>query len=285
MQYEAVKIISQSVAINKYSSRGNHINWILLYLKSGELTVTLNNSVYALQKESLMLIAPDDFYCIVRNNAAHYVCFKFNISNLYDFSSKNRIFKMSGALTELLSSLTSADDKNEQQILLSLLLTQCAKLVSDIAPVNDKKAQLYKEAVTMMERYVASSLSVDDFAEMMNVSLSGLKRIFWEFTGLGVHQYYLMLKIKKAKELLLSGHSVTHTAKVLQFSSQAYFSAVFKRVTGISAKSFSKGKTQLKDTAKPIQASKNKPNVYSFPKKSRSSSTAPRRTDLPDYLL
>lgn len=285
MQYESVEIISQSVAINEYCSRGNHINWLLLYLKSGELTVALNNSVYALQKENLMLIAPDNFYYIVRNNAAHYVCLKFNTSNLYDFSSTNKIFNLNGIQPELLRSLISTDDKNEQQISLSLLLTQCAKLVSTAVPINDKKTRLYTKAVGVMERYVASSLSVDDLAEMLRLSPSGLKRIFRKYTGLGVHEYFLMLKIKKAKELLLSGHSVTHTAKVLQFSSQAYFSAAFKRVTGMSAKALSKSKIQPKDTSMPARISRNKPTVPSLDDKLRQSAPAPRRADLPDYLL
>ena len=47
MQYETVRIFSQSAVINDYSFRNNHSDWLLIYLKSGELTVTLNNSVYA----------------------------------------------------------------------------------------------------------------------------------------------------------------------------------------------------------------------------------------------
>ena len=74
-----------------------------------------------------------------------------------------------------------------------------------------------------------------DIAEFCNVSQSWLKRIFERFAGVGIHKYFLQMKMSKAAELLQEGVSVTETAERLGFSSQAYFSAAFRRETGSAA--------------------------------------------------
>lgn len=66
------------------------------------------------------------------------------------------------------------------------------------------------------------------------MSQATLKRIFARYTGIGIHKYFLQLKIKSATELLQSGMNVCQTSEKLGFSSQCYFSTVYKRETGKS---------------------------------------------------
>ena len=61
---------------------------------------------------------------------------------------------------------------------------------------------------------------------------------------MGVMHYYNSLKMEYAKKLLLEGHSVNYIADKLNFSTQAYFSAAFKKYTGVSPLSFKKAKKQ-----------------------------------------
>jgi len=216
---------------------------------------------------------------------------------LYDFSSTNKIFNLDASMVDLVDSLLTDKDQIQQELLLQLLLNKCDKSNSNPTLLKNEKTRLFSKAVSIMERYVASKITVDELAQMLRVSLSGLKRIFWKYTGIGVHEYYLMLKINKAKELLLSGYSITRTAKVLQFSSQPYFSTTFKRVTGISAKTFSKGNFTVTENRKnkTIKPNKKRTVTRSLLKREppQSATTQPtrgpapstRRSDLPDYLL
>ena len=269
----------------------------MLYLHSGTITVTLNSSVYVLSPENLLLISPDDFYYVDETAVANFTAVQFKIGNLYDFGSTNKIFNLDTSMVDLVDSLLTEQDQIQQELLLQLLLNKCNKLNSDPTLLKNEKTRLFSKAVSIMERYIASKITVDELAQMLRVSLSGLKRIFWKYTGIGVHEYYLMLKINKAKELLLSGYSITRTAKVLQFSSQPYFSTTFKRVTGLSAKAFSKGDISVSELSKPkaIKPKKKFKTTPSTPKRQTpttveiqpTSSPAPttRRSDLPDYLL
>ena len=200
-------------------------------------------------------------------------------------------------MIDLVDSLLTDKDQIQQELLLQLLLNKCTKLNSNPTPLKNEKTRVFSKAVSIMERYIASSITVDELADMLRVSLSGLKRIFWKYTGIGVHEYFLMLKINKAKELLLSGYSITRTAKVLQFSSQPYFSTTFKRVTGVSAKAFSKGTVAVAENrkSKAISLGKKRTATRSLPKREplQPTTTKPasaptpttRRSDLPDYLL
>lgn len=262
-----VELISQTEKIEEYSIIGLRKNWHLIYLYSGELTITLNDSVYNLKPCGVVLIAPEDFYYINQNNA-DFTVLNFEINNYSDFNLSSKVFILGDSEKELLNSFFLSVNPIERQSIFNLFLLSCGKHTEIQAELKNKKIRLYKKAVSLMERYITSSLTVDELAEMLNISLSMLKRIFVQFSSIGVHEYFLILKIKKAKELLLSGVSVTQTAKILQFSSQAYFSATFKRVTSISAKSYSSGKPQIKT-----------------PTHRKEKAITKVRSDLPDYLL
>ena len=296
MSENSVKIVSISNAINSFNMSHN-TDWQVLYLHSGTTTVTLNSSVYILSTENMLLVSPDDFYYLEENSTANFTAIQFKFNNLYDFGSNNKIFELDTSLVELANALLSDNDINQQELMLRLLLNRCSELKSSAQTLKNEKVRIFSKAVSIMERYIASTITVDELADMLRVSLSGLKRIFWKYTGIGVHEYYLMLKINKAKELLLSGYSITRTATVLQFSSQPYFSTTFKRVTGISAKTFSKGAVAITENRKnkTIKSAKKRTVTRSLPEReslrptttqpANSPAPATRRSDLPDYLL
>ena len=95
-------------------------------------------------------------------------------------------------------------------------------------------AQLFTKAVSYLNQYVHLSPSIDEIAHYCNTSRSTLIRIFNKYAGISIHKFLLMLKIKVATELLQDGETVTEVAEKLGFSSQAYFSACFKRETGVN---------------------------------------------------
>ena len=95
-------------------------------------------------------------------------------------------------------------------------------------------AQIYTKAVSYLNQYVHLSPSIDQIAHYCNNSRSTLIRIFNKYAGISIHKFLLMLKIKAATEHLKNGETVTEVAEKLGFSSQAYFSACYKRETGMN---------------------------------------------------
>lgn len=61
-----------------------------------------------------------------------------------------------------------------------------------------------------------------------------LKRIFKEYALTGIHEYFLAIKIGKAKVLLSQGETVNKVAEAIGFYNPNYFSSSFKRITGVT---------------------------------------------------
>ena len=93
-------------------------------------------------------------------------------------------------------------------------------------------AAVFYNAVNYMNSRICEQPGIKEIADYCGTSASSLKRIFLKYSGLGVHRYFLKLKINAAAHLLENGSSVCETAEKLGFSSQGYFSFAFKRETG-----------------------------------------------------
>ena len=100
-------------------------------------------------------------------------------------------------------------------------------------------------------------------AEVLGVSLSKLKRVFSQYSLIGVHEYFLGLRVSYAKQLLSQGESVTRVSELAGFNNQNYFSSSFKRVTGISPKDYisvPKKKTVLQPVKKNLKQDRELPS-------------------------
>ena len=175
-----------------------------------------------------------------RNKSFHLMIEQQEIINaLLAFLGK----KTSGVHVDYLSLLCSSPIVFQQAVtyLYQLLLSLCEQNQPAVVSENTA-AEIYRTAVHFMNSAIAEPLTVEEIAKHCNISVSALKRIFHRFAGLSVHKYFLQLKINAATQLLKNGENVTSIAEHLGFGSQAYFSFVFKRETGLSPTSLKQTK-------------------------------------------
>lgn len=97
---------------------------------------------------------------------------------------------------------------------------------------QSKKALAYERIIQVMKQNLSENLTADEISRICGLSVSSMKKLFHSFNSMGIHEYYLHLKIMEAVRLLESGKNVTETAELLGFSSQSYFSTAFKREMG-----------------------------------------------------
>ncbi|MCP0885770.1 AraC family transcriptional regulator [Ligilactobacillus sp. WILCCON 0076] len=84
-------------------------------------------------------------------------------------------------------------------------------------------------------------LSLDDFSEKFFLNKSKLQKIFKQTTGIGLMQYFKLLKIELSKRLVREGNlNFTQIADLLAFNSIHHFSYAFKQCTGMSPSEYSK---------------------------------------------
>lgn len=95
--------------------------------------------------------------------------------------------------------------------------------------------QLVEKAKFLMEENIYGEINLNAIGEMLGVSTSHLNDVFKSYTAMTPYQYFISIKIHKAKELLERGEqSIKEIAFRLGFKDQYYFSRLFKSKTGIS---------------------------------------------------
>ena len=86
-----------------------------------------------------------------------------------------------------------------------------------------------------MNKNLDKALTLKDMAEQFFVSTSTIQKLFYRFAGCAPMQYFLELKLNRAKEMLCTTSlNYTQISQMLGFSSASYFSNFFKKRTGLS---------------------------------------------------
>ena len=90
-----------------------------------------------------------------------------------------------------------------------------------------------------MQESVETDLRMPDVAEHVGVNYTTFRTLFKQYTGLSPAQYFINLKIHRAKEMLRSTTaSIKEISIILQFENPEYFATQFKKKTGVSPTEF-----------------------------------------------
>lgn len=122
--------------------------------------------------------------------------------------------------------------------------------------IDDKKSRIIeqiKNTIINLVHYqnneVKTNLS-DVLSEKLHHDYNYLSNLFSEVEGTTIEKYFIAQKIEKVKELLVYDElSLSEIAFRLNYSSVAYLSNQFKKVTGLSPSHFKKIRT---DKRKPL---------------------------------
>jgi transcriptional regulator GlxA family with amidase domain len=91
------------------------------------------------------------------------------------------------------------------------------------------------EAVELMEANLEELINLDDLSSLVGISRRQLERLFKKYLGCVPRRYYLDLRLKKARQLLLqTGGSVSEIAIACGFVSASHFSKSYREMFGLS---------------------------------------------------
>nr|WP_294895147.1 AraC family transcriptional regulator [uncultured Pedobacter sp.] len=109
---------------------------------------------------------------------------------------------------------------------------------------NDKQKQLKEEDIVeltvskarvMFRDKLFEEIDPKKIADELQVGYSWFRKIFKKYTGMAPGQYFIQLKIQKAKELLTDSKTpIKEIAYELKFESAYYFSKLFKQKVGLT---------------------------------------------------
>ena len=230
-----------------------HDFWEIVCVLDGKVGVASENELYTLSEGQAVFHTPMEFHNIWSENKKNTV-FIFSFSGkmpqlkhkVYNFGPQERaliseiieLFPKTFKYTGLIMNRIKPGMENEAEKITKKLELLIASLISNaevnILDLDTKSAQNYLNIISVLNHNINVNLTIEEIADLCNMSMSNLKKTFRKYSGVGIIKYFNELKIERAQKLLNEGYNVKETATALGYNDQNYFSVVFKRVTGYS---------------------------------------------------
>ena len=221
-----------------------HPFYELVYVVRGSVGITAGKDFYVLNAGQMLLHPPDEFHRIraESNTEPHVLNLSFYAGSMP--MCAGRVFQPTNAegyelqdICECLRhGMKNADLRalNEQRLRMELwLLRVMCRGGATVTPSASPSAMQYAEIVNVLREHLCEPLTSQEIAQLCNMSLSALKKIFTRYAGMGVMRYFTEMKMRHAVLLLQNGKRVGETAASLGYTDQNYFSTVFHRVMGV----------------------------------------------------
>ncbi|MDL2236838.1 response regulator [Christensenellaceae bacterium OttesenSCG-928-K19] len=149
--------------------------------------------------------------------------------------------KLADMLVEAKNKASTTDCSAVSQDSLVALVTEI------ISKVNHDRTSKYKEIISKvldyMNRHFASDISLSDAASQVHLTPSYLSALFRQYYGKSFMQCLTEIRIKKAKELLVTDMKVHEISDQCGFSNSKYFNKIFKKVAGCTPTEYRAART------------------------------------------
>ena len=223
-QIQLTEIITffKSNCEKQYEFKGeSHDFWECLYVVSGSLCVSADECVYELREGDIIFHKPLEFhkFYITSETGAEILVFSFKMNGSISGFFADKVFRLSVGQKDILIKLIEYMEEKYNKsgcymteydryvnilknsaismqkfvvsiyrLMLSLFEESSVEKTSDLP-----ETIVFRKAVEFMNDNIHGNPSVNEIAEHCNVSVSGLKRIFNQYAGIGVHKYFLLM--------------------------------------------------------------------------------------------
>ncbi len=246
-----------------------HNFWELVYLDSGTASIVADNNGIQLKQGQAFLHAPNEYHSInTDDDFANSVIITFDSNSECLFSLCGRVLAFGEYEKSLLNIiineaktnyadklndiyLTKMTKKANAQFATEQIIKNCIELLFisllrnfDTVPstsiqlgVTCGAGKIVESVCAILKEKLNSStkISLNEISYKLGFSKSYIKSQFKKKTGTSVIQYYIDMKIDKAKKLLSQQkNTISEISDLLGFSSVFYFSRQFKAHTDMS---------------------------------------------------
>ena len=235
----------------------------LFYVVNGSGIFHVENDLVPVKPNDLMIINPHVEHTekTRTNNPMEYIVFgvdglafsyhgkkenvRKNFSHYSYTSSQNRLVDYSRLMLEEFREKKPGYELVCQGILQVLLVFISREL--DLSIISDSTFQISKECA-LAKRYIdsnyAQNITLDTLSEITHINKYYLAHSFAACIGQSPISYLSAKRLQASKELLIStNHSIAQIASSTGFSSQSYFSQIFKKSVGMTPQQYRKKHT------------------------------------------
>lgn len=239
-----------------------HAYYELYYVKSGEVSLFSGRKVLNMKTGDFAVIPPgNSHYAFYKNNCVR-INIYFNFSDLCEdgipfyTDIKETASFSSGTITsayrdELLSifdrMMTEGRLNDRYSLMLTKLLLREAILymmrysVSHSNEAGDENDDVITDIVNYINENFAMPLDLNTLSKQAGLSPSYFSKKFKAKTGMGMKEYVILTRLRKASaELLSTDHRISDVSANCGFSDPNYFKDCFRRVYGMSPRDYRK---------------------------------------------
>lgn len=234
-----------------------HDFWECVYVVRGAVSVSADNRVYELTRGDIVFHKPMEIhkFHVDEPQGARLLIFSFDMTGEGAAAFRDKVFALQEeerhVVEDFIRYLARHDGaegaargwyltvSNEGAIDVAIAVSYITQLFlllrqseTTRTPSRVSEAAAFSAAADYLHAHVCENPDTDTLCRAVGTSRSGLKRLFRRYADMGIHEYFLHLKLRYALVMLRDGKSVTETAAYLGFSSQAYFSRAFRRTMG-----------------------------------------------------
>ena len=241
----------------------HHPYYELYYLTDGERTVFVNNNVYNLKKNTLLIIPP---YTMHKTSGKNFTRININVSPDYFTKPQLEIVNF----MSLFGPITFKDDqvkhinyifdkifeyykKTPQNMAAeSVHIYMCYLFVTlrEFVNINGTATQNHRlkqyplaliNIIKYLSENISSDVSVKTLSEKFYLSQGYISKLFKKYTNITISDYVLNMRMTAAKHLLKdTKKSMEEISYLTGFSSSNYFSLIFKKKNNISPLAYRK---------------------------------------------
>lgn len=251
-----------------------HDFWELVYVDSGELEILAGEDHFILTQGQCFLHSPFEYHNIIsRGSFASAFISGFECLSSDIFLLEHRILDLDDSQRNIIAGLLAEGQKAYQgpfdvmglpmltrsntasygaeqlvkasleHLVISLIRerTEAGRSgaqeqtpLRDLIP-NQARTQIINSILAALTENLDRELSLDAICQRAAFSRSYLERLFFQEMNCGIKQYFMQMKIERAKELISEQvYTFTEISTMLGFNSIHYFSRTFKKVTGMT---------------------------------------------------
>lgn len=97
--------------------------------------------------------------------------------------------------------------------------------------------RLISKAKFIFQEAIENTINIEEMVKELPMGYSKFRKVFKQMTGFTPNQYYLEMRLNKAKSLLISTDlNIVEISHLTGFETLFYFSALFKKKNGVSPK-------------------------------------------------
>ena len=244
-------IIETTAITKKMPSMHYHSSYELYYLEMGSREYFVEDKLFSVATGEFVLIAPGKLHrtggeqCVrtLINFTKEFLCRYLNPDTVeqmlgcFEYPKLVPTERQQGNCKQLLRRIASSVDEEEFALNLGLLLLALGRCGG-----QEIENDYVSTVVEYINRNFAEITSIGQIAEAFFVSKYHLCRVFKNAMKVTLIEYLNQVKIKNARQLLeFSERDVGDIAESCGFNSVAYFSNVFKKITGMAPSEYRKG--------------------------------------------